>query len=190
MDYALVLISVFAVFIPALILPGPDFVAVVRSSMTYGTRAGLMTTLGVSMGLCLYATLSLLGLSAILVEYQWLTWAVRVLGGAYLIYLGIKLLRAKPQAIDLDQPMRRAGTPTTSAWAGTSRLTTAPAPTKAYSPIVVPQTMVQLAPSVAPRCTRVRRYSCLRDTAERGLSTLVKTMLGPQNTSSSSVTAS
>ena len=41
MDHALVLISVFAVFIPALILPGPDFVAVVRSSMTRGTRAGL-----------------------------------------------------------------------------------------------------------------------------------------------------
>ncbi len=109
MDYALVLISVFAVFIPALILPGPDFVAVVRSSMTYGTRAGLMTTLGVSIGLCMYATLSLLGLSAILMEYQWLTWAVRVAGGAYLIYLGIKLLRAKPEAIDLDQPMRQVG---------------------------------------------------------------------------------
>jgi threonine/homoserine/homoserine lactone efflux protein len=109
MDYALVLIPVFAVFIPALILPGPDFVAVVRSSMTYGTRAGLMTTLGVSLGLCMYATLSLLGLSAILIEYQWLTWAVRVAGGAYLIYLGIKLIRARPQAIDLDQPMRRAG---------------------------------------------------------------------------------
>jgi threonine efflux protein len=107
MDYAFVLIPVFAVFLPALILPGPDFVAVVRSSMTYGTRAGLMTTLGVSLGLCMYATLSLLGLSAILIEYQWLTWAVRVLGGAYLIYLGIKLLRAKPQAIDLDQPAAR-----------------------------------------------------------------------------------
>ncbi len=70
MDHALVLISVFAVFIPALILPGPDFVAVVRSSMTHGTRAGLLTTLGVSSGLCLYATLSLLGLSAILVQYH------------------------------------------------------------------------------------------------------------------------
>src|SRR5437868_12424780 len=107
MEHALVLIGVFAIFIPALILPGPDFVAVVRSSMTYGTRAGLMTTLGVSMGLCLYATLCLLGLSAILIKYHWLTWAVRVLGGAYLIYLGIKLLRAKPQAIDLDQPQAR-----------------------------------------------------------------------------------
>jgi threonine/homoserine/homoserine lactone efflux protein len=110
MDHALILISVFAVFIPALILPGPDFVAVVRSSMTRGTRAGLMTTLGVSMGLCLYATLSLLGLSAILVEYQWLTWTVRVLGGGYLVYLGIKLLRAKPQAIEIGEELRPAGT--------------------------------------------------------------------------------
>ena len=36
MDFMIVLISVFAIFIPALLLPGPDFVAVVRSSMTHG----------------------------------------------------------------------------------------------------------------------------------------------------------
>ncbi len=96
MEALSVLVPVFAVFIPALILPGPDFVGVVRSSMTRGTTAGLLTTLGVTIGLGFYATLSLLGLSAILVEYQWLTWAVRVLGGLYLAWLGIKLLRAKP----------------------------------------------------------------------------------------------
>jgi len=95
-------VPVFAVFIPALILPGPDFVGVVRSSVTRGTAAGLLTTLGVSIGLGFYATLSLLGLSAILVEYQWLTWAVRVLGGLYLAWLGIKLLRAKPAAPGSD----------------------------------------------------------------------------------------
>jgi threonine efflux protein len=94
-----VLLPVFGVFIPALILPGPDFVGVVRSSMTRGTRAGLLTTLGVSIGLGMYATLSLLGLSAVLVKFQWLTWAVRVLGGAYLAWLGIRLLLAKPVAI-------------------------------------------------------------------------------------------
>ena len=90
----------------------------------------------------------------------------------------------------LIQPICFAGTPTTSAKAGTSRLTTAPAPTKAYGWTVVPQTMVQLAPSVAPWRTSVRRYSFLRTTAERGLNTFVNTMVGPQNTSSSSVTAS
>ena len=100
MDAVATLVPIFAVFIPALILPGPDFVGVVRSSLTRGTTAGLLTTLGVTIGLGMYATLSLLGLSAVLVKYQWLTWAVRVLGGAYLVYLGIRLLRAKPGKMD------------------------------------------------------------------------------------------
>ncbi len=99
MDSIGVLLAVFGIFIPALVLPGPDFVAVVRSSMTRGVKAGLLTTVGVTLGLGCYATLSLLGLSALLVEYQWLTWVVRVLGGGYLIYLGIKLIRSKPRAI-------------------------------------------------------------------------------------------
>ncbi len=107
MDPLLTLISVFAVFIPALILPGPDFVAVVRSSMSHGTRSGLLTTVGVSLGLCFYASLSLLGLSALLMQYQWLTWTVRVLGGAYLMYLGIRLLWTKAPATQVtvdDEP--------------------------------------------------------------------------------------
>lgn len=100
MESLIVLISVFAIFIPALMLPGPDFVAVVRSSMTRGTSAGLLTTVGVAIGLGFYASLSLFGLSAILVDYQWLAWTVRVLGGGYLIYLGARLLLAKPNGVD------------------------------------------------------------------------------------------
>jgi len=107
MDALLVLFGVFAVFIPALLLPGPDFVAVVRSSMTRGTAAGLLTTAGVSLGLGFYATLSLLGLSALLVEYQWLTWLVRIVGGACLIFLGLRLLMSKPQDVDVASPAAR-----------------------------------------------------------------------------------
>lgn len=112
MEWTLTLAAVFAIFIPALLLPGPDFVAVVRSSMMRGTTAGLKTTLGVSLGLGLYAALSLLGLSAILVEYQWLAWTVRVLGGCYLIYLGLRLLTAPVRRIDISQdPDDRRGSP-------------------------------------------------------------------------------
>ena len=102
MDPLLTLITIFAIFIPALMLPGPDFVAVVRSSMSRGARAGLLTTLGVSLGLVMYATLSLVGLAAILVEVQWLTWIVRIAGGAYLAYLGVRLLLTKPEALQVD----------------------------------------------------------------------------------------
>lgn len=102
-----VLIPVFAIFIPALMLPGPDFIAVVRSSMTRGTRAGLLTTLGVSLGLGTYATLGLLGLSAVMIRFEWLAWAIRIAGGGYLIYLGIRLLLARPDGIELDDARER-----------------------------------------------------------------------------------
>lgn len=103
MSAAVLLAGVFAVFIPALLLPGPDFIAVVRSSMTRGSRAGLLTALGVSWGLALYATLSLLGLSVLLAQYQWLAWTVRIVGGAYLIYVGIRVLAAPSRPVDLAE---------------------------------------------------------------------------------------
>ena len=101
MDWTLTIVAVFAIFIPALILPGPDFVAVVRSSISGGARAGLLTALGVAMGLAFYASLSLLGFSAILVQYHWLAWAVRILGGCYLIYLGYTLLFHRSKTIEV-----------------------------------------------------------------------------------------
>jgi threonine/homoserine/homoserine lactone efflux protein len=102
MDPAIILLGVFGIFIPALMLPGPDFVGVVRSSMTGGAKAGLWTTLGVSICLGLYAALSLLGLSAVLVQYQWLAWLVRILGASYLIYLGLRLIFAKRAALEIS----------------------------------------------------------------------------------------
>src|SRR5262249_24242179 len=52
------------------------------------------------------------------------------------------------------QPRRRAGFPTTRAWAGTSLVTTAPMPTMAYAPMQSPGPMRAPAPSVAPSSTR------------------------------------
>src|SRR5450631_4046515 len=88
------------------------------------------------------------------------------------------------------QPVRRAGTPETTACAETSRVTTAPAPTKAYAPIVTPHTIVALAPMVAPSLTTVRSKLARRLTAARGVRTLVNTAEGPTNTSFSRVTPS
>ena len=99
---ATTLIAVFGVFIPALMLPGPDFVGVVRASITRGTRAGLLTTAGVTTGLGFYATLSIVGLAAILTQFHWLTVAVRVLGGCYLIYLGARLVLTKASPVEIN----------------------------------------------------------------------------------------
>ena len=96
-----ILAGVFAVFVPALMLPGPDFVAVVRAAMTGGARTGILTALGTTVGLSAYATLSMFGLSALLAQFEWLTWVVRILGGAYLVYLGIHLIRTRSEMPDV-----------------------------------------------------------------------------------------
>ena len=71
MSPLLIIFGTFALFIPALMSPGPDFIAVVRSAMTRGARAGLLTALGVSTGLGIFATLSMTGLAILLEQYQW-----------------------------------------------------------------------------------------------------------------------
>ena len=111
MEWVIVFVGVFAIFIPALMLPGPDFIAVVRASMAQGTAAGLLTTIGVSAGLGVYASLSLLGLSAILVEYQWLAWTIRITGGCYLAYLGFRLVFTTPAPLVVETSGRRRGNP-------------------------------------------------------------------------------
>ena len=45
--------------------------------------------------------MSLVGLSAILVEYHWLTWLIRILGGGYLLYLGVRLLWTRAAPVDI-----------------------------------------------------------------------------------------
>src|SRR3954447_5470629 len=83
--------------------------------------------------------------------------------------------------------MIRAGLPTTMACGGTERVTTAPAPTIAPTPISSPGRIVAFAPIEAPRRTSVRGYSSSQWRL-RGKRSLVNVALGPMNTSSSTVT--
>lgn len=83
-------------------LPGPDFVGVVRSSLTRGTRAGPPTPAGATAGLGFHATPSLAGLAAVMTQNQWLALAVRVAGGGYLIDLGVRLVLARPGPVVIE----------------------------------------------------------------------------------------
>ena len=69
-----------------------------------------------------------------------------------------------------------------------SLVTTVPAPIKAYLPMVFPQIIVALAPMLAPFLTKVVLSSPIRGIALLGFIRLVKTIDGPQKTSSSKVT--
>ncbi len=102
MDLMVSLIAVLAIYLPALMLPGPDFVAVVRATLVHGAARGIRTAVGVALGLSIFATLSLVGLAALLAQAEGLAIAIRLIGGAYLVYLGIKLIRSAKSALETD----------------------------------------------------------------------------------------
>ena len=75
-----------------LLIPGPAVLYIVSQSVEHGRRAGLMATLGVHCGTLVHITAAALGLSAVLVSSSIAFGAVRLIGAAYLIYLGVRTL--------------------------------------------------------------------------------------------------
>ncbi|MET8060259.1 LysE family translocator [Streptomyces microflavus] len=74
-------------------LPGADFTVVVRNALASRT-AGLAAALGVAGGLLVHTALAVAGLAAVLVTMPVLFRTVQLLGGAYVLYLGISALYA------------------------------------------------------------------------------------------------
>jgi RhtB (resistance to homoserine/threonine) family protein len=78
--------------------PGPDFALVTRQSLVHGRRAGLLTSLGVALGLAVHIAYSAAGLAAIIVRSHVLTVVVKICGAAFLLYLGFAALRSVPRS--------------------------------------------------------------------------------------------
>ncbi|MBS0287634.1 MAG: LysE family transporter [Proteobacteria bacterium] len=74
------------------ISPGPDFIVVTQSSLSYGKKAGIYTSLGVAIGCLIHISYCILGIGVIVAESIVLFNILKYLGAAYLIYLGIKAL--------------------------------------------------------------------------------------------------
>jgi len=82
-----------------IVTPGQDMILVMSRSIAQGSAAGVSTAAGVSVGLAGHTVLATLGLGAILRASVWLFVALKLVGAAYLIYLGIQLLRSKHHAL-------------------------------------------------------------------------------------------
>ena len=104
------LLSLAVLGILIVISPGADFVLVLRNSLNSGRKAGIATAIGISLAICVHIAYSLLGISYLISQNQWLFNLVRYLGAAYLIYLGIKGIFSKPdrQEVSITQQQQES----------------------------------------------------------------------------------
>jgi len=88
--------------------PGQDLLLVMSRSVTQGGAAGLVTALGVSSGLVVHTALVAMGLGVILQTSEWLYYAVKTAGAAYLVYLGVRTVLAADNALSLSRGEARS----------------------------------------------------------------------------------
>ena len=96
-------ITIFFILTSALIIltPGQDMLLVMSRSLAQGQKAGIITALGVSIGLMGHTILASLGLGALLMASEWVFNVIKFVGAAYLIYIGYQLLTSKDHKLAL-----------------------------------------------------------------------------------------
>ena len=89
-------LTVITITLLAVISPGPDFAMVTRNALVLSRRAGVLTALGIGLGVWVHLGYTLLGVGVLMRQSAWLFGAAKLAGAAYLIYLGWKMLRSPP----------------------------------------------------------------------------------------------
>lgn len=101
----------FVFIVASLVLiatPGQDMVLVMSRSIAQGSAAGVVTAAGVSVGLIGHTVLATLGLGALLRASEWLFFAFKLVGAAYLVYIGVQLLRTKKAELTVSSAVPKS----------------------------------------------------------------------------------
>lgn len=89
--HLLALFTVTAII--AMIAPGPDMLFVLGCGMRGGPRAGLLATAGVATSEAIHIAVAAVGLAALFAAVPFAFIVLRIAGAAYLIYLGVQMIR-------------------------------------------------------------------------------------------------
>ena len=86
------IIAVGIITVLAVISPGPDFAMVTRIALARGRRAGVFCAIGIGSVVSVHLAYTLIGLGVVFASNVWVLTALRYLGAAYLIWLGLSAL--------------------------------------------------------------------------------------------------
>jgi threonine/homoserine/homoserine lactone efflux protein len=92
--YAAYLVACFVI----VIVPGPTVTLIVANSLRHGVRAGLLNVAGTQVGLAVIVAVVGLGLTSVIEALGYWFDALRLVGAAYLVWLGWRMLRAEAES--------------------------------------------------------------------------------------------
>lgn len=85
-------LTITGIWAVTVITPGPNFIATFETAISHGRSKGLLVSAGIGLGTTIWAGGSLFGLTLLFQTAGWLYLAVKWLGAAYLLWIGLHLL--------------------------------------------------------------------------------------------------
>ena len=95
-------LALAAICVMGAISPGPSLALIIRNTVQGGQGHGVATALGHGLGVGIYALITALGLSVLITQTPLLFDLIRYGGAAFLAWLGVKALLARPAVPDSD----------------------------------------------------------------------------------------
>ncbi len=87
--------------------PGPDFFIVMRNSLVYSRKAGMMTAVGIAMALIIHLAYTLIGIGILITESPFLYSLLTKAGALYLLYIGCRGIFSKSTAANTTYSQSR-----------------------------------------------------------------------------------
>lgn len=104
-DFLIELATITGAILAGVMTPGPDFIASAHAGLSGNKRSGLLVAAGIAVGSMTWALLSFAGLSLLFSTFAWSYTAIKFLGAAFLIYIGLKMIRSSAA---FNQPDKNA----------------------------------------------------------------------------------
>jgi threonine/homoserine/homoserine lactone efflux protein len=102
------LAAFLGISVVVIVTPGQDTALTIRNALLGGRRAGAFTAAGVAAGQAVWALATSLGLAALIVAFEPAFLALRLVGAAFLVYLGVHALLRAWRGRTEERPGRRA----------------------------------------------------------------------------------
>ena len=98
-------LSIGAICLTGAMSPGPSLAVVVKNTISGGRAQGMLTGLGHGLGVGIYAFCAVIGVAAVLETWSGASRAIEMLGGGYLLWMGLMVLKASDQHTDEQHPV-------------------------------------------------------------------------------------
>jgi threonine/homoserine/homoserine lactone efflux protein len=107
MHYLPQFLTIASIHLLAVMSPGPDFIMITRNTLVYSRKTGMYSAIGLGLGIGVHVLYCLMGIGLLISKSIVLFNSIKLIGAAYLFYIGYKSIRSKGTHLNIKHEQKK-----------------------------------------------------------------------------------